>query len=81
MDAILPNAQSAHLDSDAAFWNALEATNHSLEPAGLYLTHLFEESQVILRPTWLEHLVPIPCPRCGTCAFSVPTLSISCSQK
>lgn len=62
VDAILPAAQSAHLDSDAAFWDALEATNHSLEPAGLYLTHLFEESQVILRPTWLEHLVPIPMP-------------------
>jgi len=59
VDIILPLAQAAALDEDAAFWDALEATNHDLAPSGLYVTHLFAEDQVILRPDWQDHLVPI----------------------
>lgn len=59
VDAILPIQQSKALDSDPDFWKALEAANLELEPSGLYLTHLFEETQVVLRPIWLNHLVPI----------------------
>src|SRR5690606_33860313 len=36
-----------------------EITNEELEPSGLYMTHLFLESQVILSPSWLDHLEPI----------------------
>ena len=59
VDVILPAAQSALLDEDFAFWDALEFSNRELDPSGLYLTHLFEENQVILRPGWIRHLVPI----------------------
>ncbi len=60
VDAILPTQQSIDLDTDTAFWEALEQTNLALQPSGLYITHLFEESQVILRPDWLDHLVAVP---------------------
>lgn len=33
--------------------------NAELAPEGLYLTHLFRESDVILTPDWLEHRVRI----------------------
>lgn len=59
VDAILSIQQSQALDSDPDFWEALEAANLELEPSGLYLTHLFEETQVVLRPNWLDHLIPI----------------------
>lgn len=50
VDVILTSEQSAALDQDESFWLALEAANTELAPSGLYVTHLFEESQVILRP-------------------------------
>jgi hypothetical protein len=62
VDVILPEAQSQALDNDPEFWSALEAANAGLEASGLYMTHLFDEHQVILRPEWLEHLVAIPAP-------------------
>ena len=62
VDVILTAQQSAELDDQPAFWDALGAANDELDSAGLYVTHLFEESQVILRPLWKEHLVPISMP-------------------
>ncbi len=62
VDVILTSAQSLALDEDLEFWSALEAANTDLEPNGLYMTHLFDEHQVILRPNWLEHLVAISMP-------------------
>lgn len=41
------------------FWLALERTNQRLEPHGLYLTHLFPEDLVFLRPDWTAHIVPV----------------------
>ena len=59
VDVILPMGQADTLEADESFWRALNAANQELESRELYLTHLFDESQVILRPTWLDHLVPI----------------------
>jgi hypothetical protein len=59
VDAILPEVEMATIETDDAFWDALEKTNDQLQSSGLYMTHLFTDSQVILRPDWLEHLVPI----------------------
>jgi hypothetical protein len=53
VDAILPSQQSIELETDYSFWEALDVTNAELSPVGLYMTHLFEETQVILRPDWL----------------------------
>jgi len=62
VDAILPEIEMRSIEEDDAFWDALERTNTELEPAGLYITHLFAESQVILTPTWLGRITPVPLP-------------------
>lgn len=59
VDAILPEVEMSSIDEDDSFWNAIEETNRELEPGGLYLTHLFSDSQVILRANWLEKIVGI----------------------
>jgi hypothetical protein len=60
VDAILPlawlEAGDAHLD----FWQAQQRANTQLAPEGLYFTHLFRESEVILTPDWLKHRVRMP---------------------
>ena len=60
VDAILPEIEMQAIEADDSFWNALELTNAELEPSGLYITHLFSDAQVILRPHWLALVVPIP---------------------
>lgn len=59
VDAILPEVEMAAIDGDEQFWSAVEHTNAELATTGLYLTHLFTDSQVILRPAWLESIMPI----------------------
>lgn len=59
VDAILPEIEIESIDSDGQFWEALEQTNESLKSTGLYLTHLFTDQQVILRPFWLDVIVPL----------------------
>jgi len=59
VDCIIPAAQLDGLTADEGFWNAQEATNEKLRPAGLYITHLFRDEQVFLRQDWDRHLVPI----------------------
>jgi hypothetical protein len=59
VDAILPEVEMKAIEEDDSFWQAIERTNEELEAAGLYLTHLFTDSQVILSPDWLGHIVPI----------------------
>lgn len=59
VDAILPEVAMAAIEADESFWQAIEKTNDHLQASGLYLTHLFADSQVILRPDWLELIVPI----------------------
>jgi hypothetical protein len=59
VDAILPEVEMSFIEADESFWNAIEKTNEQLQSTGLYLTHLFTDSQVILQPLWLEHLTSI----------------------
>src|SRR5438105_3090620 len=59
VDAILPLAWLDALDQNLDFWDAQRRTNAELEPEGLYITHLFRESEVILTPDWLVRRVPI----------------------
>ncbi|MEW6306706.1 MAG: hypothetical protein AB1705_24835 [Verrucomicrobiota bacterium] len=60
MDAILPLHQLEILRDDESFWNARDAANTELKPKGLYLTHLFTEEDVFLRPNWFEFRVKVP---------------------
>jgi hypothetical protein len=60
VDAILPMVEMAEIESDTQFWKAIELTNNSLAPSGLYLSHLFTDRQVALTPSWFEKIVAIP---------------------
>lgn len=60
VDAIIPMSQAAGFQADLRFWDAQEATNHSLKRDGLYITHLFEAKEVFLRSNWEQHVVPVP---------------------
>lgn len=62
VDGIIRLSQLPALMEDDGFWEAQERANRSLEPRGLYITHLFSEDQVFLRPEWEQHLVPIARP-------------------
>lgn len=59
VDGIIRLSQLPVLMEDHGFWEAQERANHILEPRGLYITHLFCEDQVFLRPEWEQSLVPV----------------------
>jgi hypothetical protein len=59
VDAVLWIGQAETLEANSNFWDALEQVNEEFEDDGLYMTHLFDEDQVILRPDWREQRVRI----------------------
>lgn len=62
VDAILPLSWLAAEDQNLDFWRAQQRANRELEPEGLYLTHLFRESEVILTPGWFNARVGVEAP-------------------
>ncbi len=54
VDGILPLDWLQPPDGHEDFWQAVELSNAELETDGLYVTHLFAETDVILRPQWIE---------------------------
>jgi len=52
IDVILWVGQAQALAEATNFWQAIEETNQQFATEGLYVSHLFEETQVILRPNW-----------------------------
>ena len=58
VDVILRHSHTQMLDADDQFWEAQEAVNVQLDSEGLYMTHLFGEHQVFLRPQWESEIVP-----------------------
>jgi hypothetical protein len=63
VDAIIPNDQVQALANDLRFWDARDAVNERFKSEGLYITHLFPESEVFLRRDWMSHIVPLTRPR------------------
>lgn len=57
VDAILPTKNLETISSDEKFWDALEGANQDLKPDGLYMTHLFQEEQIILSPDWSDKTI------------------------
>ncbi len=51
------------MNEDLGFWDALTAANAELQEQGIYLTHIFEEWQIILRRDWFAQRVIIQRPR------------------
>ncbi len=59
VDALLPGLDMARIEADRQFWAALDATNRELEPSGLYMTHLFADTQVVIAPDWWKRTAPV----------------------
>lgn len=59
VDAIIPGEQVQALADDMQFWDARDAVNERFKSEGLYITHLFPESEVFLRRNWLDHILVI----------------------
>ncbi len=57
VDAILSFEWLSSQDEHSDFWVAQQRTNAELANDGLYLTHLFRESEVIIQPDWLARRV------------------------
>ena len=62
VDAILPFEWLSAQDENVDFWLAQQQTNEELSKEGLYLTHLFRESEVIIRPDWMARRVHLSLP-------------------
>ena len=77
IDVIVQSSRAADLEGDDQFWQAQAEVNARLHNQGLYITHLFEEDQVFLRPDWERHIVPLARPDTRWLSYSARTRSIS----
>lgn len=60
VDIVLWIGQAEELERTGNFWDALELLNKEFDADGLYISHLFEENQVILSRDWRKRRVEIP---------------------
>ena len=60
IDGILWLGQAEELLRQSNFWEAVECVNRAMADRNLYISHLFDETQVILRPDWRAQRVAIP---------------------
>lgn len=54
VDAVFWRGQAEQLAARTNFWEAVEAVNNQFADEQLYISHFFEEDQVVLRPDWRE---------------------------
>ena len=59
LDLIIPEVEISVFDKRLDFWDAVEKTNKELEHLGLYLSHIFDEHQIILHPGWFKSKIKI----------------------
>lgn len=52
LDAVLWLGQAQELAETTNFWQAIEQVNRELADQQLYVSHFFEEDQVVLTPEW-----------------------------
>ncbi len=50
IDAVMPLGQAEELALATNFWEAVEQVNRELAERELYISHFFEEDQVVLTP-------------------------------
>ncbi|MCX6993126.1 MAG: hypothetical protein NT011_08300 [Kiritimatiellaeota bacterium] len=62
IDGVFWMGQAEALIRSGNFWEAVDITNRELAPQGLYISHFFEESQLILTASWRQQRVPIKGP-------------------
>jgi hypothetical protein len=59
VDCLCTMTEARTIDSDQ-FQSALLKANKVLEPLGLYLTHIFDEGELVHLPDWTTRLTPPP---------------------
>lgn len=59
VDAVLWMGQAEMLLETSNFWEAVNEVNEALTDQELYISHFFEEEQVILRPDWRNQRINI----------------------
>ncbi len=59
IDAVLWLGQAEELLQTTNFWDAVAEVNQEFRDQELYISHLFEETQVVLTPEWREQRVRI----------------------
>lgn len=59
VDAVLWLGQAEQLAQSSNFWEAVVEVNDKFRGQELYLSHFFEEDQVILTPLWRENRLQI----------------------
>jgi hypothetical protein len=59
VDAVLWIGQAEALAESGNFWPAIEDVNRLFSDQELYISHFFEETQVILTPDWRSQRIPI----------------------
>jgi hypothetical protein len=59
VDSIIPTGKVRAFADDMQFWDARDAVNDHFKSEGLYITHLFPESEVFLRRDWIAHILPV----------------------
>ena len=60
VDGVLWAGQSEQLLRETNFWTALEQLNEEFSSEGLFISHLFEEQQLILTPEWRAQRIVLP---------------------
>lgn len=60
VDGVLWTGQAEELAEHTDFWTAVDRVNRDLAPQHLFISHFFEETQVILTPEWRVHRVRLP---------------------
>lgn len=59
VDAVMWLGQAEELLKTTNFWRAVDEVNEKLDESGLYITHFFEENQVVLTPDWRKNALNI----------------------
>lgn len=59
IDAVLWVGQAEALAEQSRFWAVIEEVNRLFADQELYISHFFEETQVVLTPDWRARRVPI----------------------
>jgi hypothetical protein len=60
IDGVFWLGQAEELACSSNFWEAIEEINRQFAVEGLYVSHFFEENQVILRPDWRVNRKRLP---------------------
>lgn len=74
VDCICTLTEARTIDSDT-FQNAVANANEMLEPQGLYLTHIFDEDELVHLPDWTSRLTTPPPDAPTFCRFDYNAVS------